>query len=42
MNLDFDKVKAGLRGMGAGFTSMGQHCKGSFYRQLKELLEQQE
>jgi hypothetical protein len=32
MNLDFDKVKAGLTGMGSGFTSMGQQAKGSIYR----------
>jgi hypothetical protein len=30
MNLDFDKVKAGLRGMGAGFTAMGQQAKAAF------------
>jgi len=30
MNLDFDKVKAGLTGMGAGFISMGQQAKAAF------------
>jgi hypothetical protein len=30
MNLDFDKVKVGLTGMGAGFTSMGQQAKAAF------------
>jgi hypothetical protein len=27
MNLDFDKVKAGITGMGSGFTAMGQQAK---------------
>jgi hypothetical protein len=30
MNLDFDKVKVGLTGMGSGFTSMGQQAKAAF------------
>jgi hypothetical protein len=30
MNLDFDKVKAGLTGMGSGFISMGQQAKAAF------------
>jgi hypothetical protein len=30
MNLDFDKVKTGLIGMGSGFTSMGQQAKAAF------------
>jgi hypothetical protein len=30
MNLDFDKVKVGLTGMGAGFTSMGKTAKAAF------------
>jgi hypothetical protein len=30
MNLDFDKVKIGLTGMGSGFTSMGQQAKAAF------------
>jgi hypothetical protein len=30
MNLDFDKVKTGLTGMGSGFTSMGQQAKAAF------------
>jgi hypothetical protein len=30
MNLDFDKVKVGLTGMGSGFTAMGQQAKAAF------------
>jgi hypothetical protein len=30
MNLDFDKVKVGLTGMGAGFTSMAKTAKAAF------------
>ena len=30
MNLDFDKVKAGLTGMGSGFTSMAKEAKAAF------------
>jgi hypothetical protein len=30
MNLDFDKVKVGLTGMGAGFTSMAKEAKAAF------------
>jgi hypothetical protein len=30
MNLDFDKVKVGLTGMGSGFTSMGKTAKAAF------------